>query len=173
MVLKEDLKKRAIYIYLPSVEMADEWKELAEKAGVPISKFVIEHVENSLRQEDKAGYPSRVELIKQLREKNEELINSEKDNRLLRQLIDRLDIELKRYRTQPFLEQEFKGIRSFEKELIELLRKRKIIDSDHLLEELSIDTHELEIVKAINAQLKSLEAYGLIEATVRGWRWLE
>ena len=48
----ETIKQRAIYVYLPSIEMAEEWKKRAEKAGISISKFVIEHVENSLRQEE-------------------------------------------------------------------------------------------------------------------------
>ncbi|MEM3118945.1 MAG: hypothetical protein QW136_11190, partial [Nitrososphaerales archaeon] len=60
MVVKnKQLTKRAIYVYLPNVRMANEWKRLAEKSRVPISKFVVEHVENSLKQEDKKGYASR------------------------------------------------------------------------------------------------------------------
>ena len=44
------IKKRAIFCYLPTFEMVDKWKGLADGLGVSISKFVIEHVENSLRQ---------------------------------------------------------------------------------------------------------------------------
>ena len=153
------MKKRAVYLYLPTVEMADEWKELADKAGLPISKFVIEHVENSLRQEDKAGYPSRTKLIKQLREKTEEAEDLQKEKRLQSHWIDRLDAELAKYRAQPFLEQEYKGTRSYEKELVELLRKKLVVDSDHLLEYLGVNPQETEIVKAIDAQLRNLEAY--------------
>ncbi len=72
MVIREDLK-RAVCIYLATVEMSEEWKKLADKAGIPVSKFVVEHVENSLRQEDTTEYPSRTELIKQLREKTEDV----------------------------------------------------------------------------------------------------
>lgn len=52
MVVKTgQLTNRAIYVYLPTVQMADEWKSLADKAKISISKFVIEHVDNSLNQE--------------------------------------------------------------------------------------------------------------------------
>ena len=42
----------AIYVYLPTVGMADQWKSMADKSKISISKFVIEHVENSLKQEE-------------------------------------------------------------------------------------------------------------------------
>jgi len=35
----ETIKRRAIYVYLPSMEMAERWKVLAEAAGTSISKF--------------------------------------------------------------------------------------------------------------------------------------
>ena len=47
MVKNKELKKRAIYVYPPS-EMAEKWKKTASKASTSISKFVIEHVENSI-----------------------------------------------------------------------------------------------------------------------------
>ena len=75
----KQLKERAIYIYLPSTKMAEEWKEGEELQKQSVSKFVIEHVLNSLKQADKeksgeaGGQASRSELIRQLREKDEEL----------------------------------------------------------------------------------------------------
>ena len=47
MVKKKELKQRAIYVY-PPTDMANNWKKCAEKSSTSISKFVIEHVENSL-----------------------------------------------------------------------------------------------------------------------------
>jgi hypothetical protein len=52
----ETIKKRAIYVYLPSEEMVKEWKELAGKTGTSLSKFVIGHVMNSLGKEG-SGLP--------------------------------------------------------------------------------------------------------------------
>ena len=63
----ETIKKRAIYVYLPSQAMVDDWKGRAERADTSISKFVIERVEDSLRREEgDEGYLSRLELIQQL-----------------------------------------------------------------------------------------------------------
>ena len=37
----DTIKKRAIYVYLPSQEMVDRWKESAKLQKASISKFVI------------------------------------------------------------------------------------------------------------------------------------
>ena len=50
------IKQRVIYVYLPSLEMVEDWKRRAERAGVSLSKFVIERVEDSIRREE--GYLS-------------------------------------------------------------------------------------------------------------------
>lgn len=66
--------------------MVSDWKARAEKTGVSISKFVIERVEGSIRREE--GYLSRLELVKRLREAEEELKKLRNENRLLKRLVD-------------------------------------------------------------------------------------
>jgi hypothetical protein len=178
MVVKTgQLADRSIYVYLPTVEMADEWKSLADRAKISISKFVIEHVDNSLSQEKdrKSNYASRTVLLKQLKEKDEEIAKLKKDNRLLKMLADNLDKELKKHRARPFSDEgrvRFEGVREYDRELVELLRKSGIIDSDSILQELGISPKDTELVKSINRQLRNLQAYGLTEPTPRGWKWL-
>jgi len=169
---KNELKERAIYVYLPSVGMAERWKGLADKSGRTISKFVSEHVENSLKQEEEgAEYKSRADLVKLLREKDEEISKLQREDKLMKELAERLDKELRSYRLQPFGQVGFQGIRSYDRSLVELFKREGIIDSDRLLQKLGIDARETGTVKAIDAQLAGLEAYGLLEATARGWRW--
>ena len=70
----ETIKKRAIYVYLPSQKMADNWKSKADKAGTSISKFVIDRVEDSIvKEEGEESYLNRLELIKKLSTTEEEL----------------------------------------------------------------------------------------------------
>jgi hypothetical protein len=86
----ETIKDRAIYVYLPSLEMVQDWKGRAEKSGVSISKFVIERVEDSLRSEEGEDvYVSRAELVKKLRDSEDELKKARNENRLLRKLAER------------------------------------------------------------------------------------
>jgi hypothetical protein len=168
----DSIKRRSVYVYLPSLEAAEEWKAKARKSNVSISQFVIEHVSNSLRQEDgEEEFKPRAELIQQLREKDEQIQKLARENEILKLALERVENELRRYRAGPFLEPDFKGIRGYDKRLIELLKKGDAIDSDHLLHSLKIDPRDTPLVKAISNQLENLEAYGLVEKTRRGWRW--
>jgi hypothetical protein len=170
----ETIKQRAIYVYLPSLEMAQEWKGRSKKAGTSISKYVIERVEDSFRREDgEEGYTSRLELIERLRKNEEELKKIRDDNRLLRKLVENFDAELKRYRAQPFLEEDFQGVRSFDRELIQLLKEGVLLSDDELLSRLNVSSLDTNVVKAVSSQLQVLASYGLVEFTGRGWRWSE
>ena len=168
----ETIKQRAIYVYLPSLEMVEDWKRRAEKAGVSLSKFVIERVEDSIRKEEgEEGYLSRLELIKRLKRAKEELKQLRSENRLLRRLVENLDRELKRYRAKPFLDENYVGIRRFDKDLIELLRSGRTLSDEEILSSLNIDPADTDLVKAVSKQLEALEAYDLVEFTGKGWRW--
>jgi len=168
----ETIKDRAIYVYLPSLGMVEDWKRRAEKAGVSVSKFVIERVEESIRREEgEEGYLSRAELIKRLRDAEEELKKVKNENRLLKKLAENLDNELRRYRAQPFLEEAFEGVRRFDRDLIELLRKGGSYTEEQILTHLNIDPSDTDLVKAVSKQLEALEGYGLLEYKGRGWKW--
>ncbi len=181
-VSSKELKERSLYVYLPSRKMAEEWKERASKQDQSISKFIIEHVLDSIRQVDREkssegeergpAASSKVELIRNLREKDEELKRVNQEAKLYRQLAEKLDSELRHYRIQPFLDPKFKGVSAYDKNLIELLKKRRQVDSDRLLDALNIDPTKTELVKGIRNQLDLLEAYGLVETTPRGWKWV-
>ncbi len=170
----ETIKQRAIYVYLPSLEMVQEWKDRSTKAGTSISKYVIERVEDSLRREDgEEGYASRLELIDSLRKNVEELKKIRDENRLLRKLVENLDVELKRYRAQPFLEEGFQGVRSFDRELFQMLKEGNLLSDDEILSRLNISPTDTDMVKAVSSQLQILESYGVVEFTGRGWKWSE
>ena len=168
----DSIKQKSIYVYLPSLEMVREWKAKASKASISISQFVIEHVGNSLRQEEgEEDYKPRAELIRQLHDKDTQIEKLARENEILKLALERVENELRRYRAEPFLQEDFRGVRGYDRRLIELLRKGEAIDSDHLLRLLRIDPRDTPLVKAISTQLKNLEAYGLVDKTRRGWRW--
>jgi len=168
----ETIKKRAIYVYLPSEKMVEDWKSGADKAGVSISKFVLDRVEDSVRKEDgEEGYLSRLELIKKLSSSEEELKKLRQDNRMLKNLVDNLDNELKKLRAEPFLQDDFRGTRRYNQELIDLLRDGRSYTGEDILTHLNINPSDTNLVKAVNTQLEVLEGYGLVEYAGRGWKW--
>ena len=170
---KPELLKRTAYIYLSSEKELQEWKDRAKKSNIPLSQFVYEHVTNSLRQETgDETYQPRVELIEQLQEKDHVIEKLTRQNEITSLALERVETELRRYRAAPFLEDDFRGVRKYDRKLIELLRKGETIDSNHLLQLLRINPKETDLVKAVSRQLENLEAYGLIQKTPRGWRWL-
>jgi hypothetical protein len=165
------IKQRAIYVYLPSQQMTERWKQLAEKQGTSISKFVAEHVENSLRQEHEPGYRSRSEMSNDIQELKAELEEERKRSRRLDLVVERLEEELRRYRAQPFLEKDFQGVRGFNRQLVEILRAGGVLTNEDLLARLGVAHSEHEAIKSISKQLEILESYGLVKSTPRGWRW--
>ncbi len=163
-------KSRYVYLYLPSAEDKARWERLAEEAGVPLSKFVIEVVEGSLAENSE--FKPRGELIKEigtLRNENKELRDDLKQKKIV---LEKYESELKRYRSQAFVEEKFDGARSHSNELVKILRRSGTIDSYKLLEELEVDPNDSNLIKAISNQLEDLEAYGLVTSTQRGWRWI-
>ena len=173
MVGRESLKTRSIYVYLPSDEMARDWKDRAKKSNVSISQFVLEHVGNSLSlEEGEEGFRSRAQILQELRSKDETIEKLGRENKVLNLALERVENELRNYRAEPFLEENFRGIRGYDRNLVELLKKGEAVDSDHILQMLKIDVRDTPLVKAVDRQLQNLEAYGLAEKTRRGWKWI-
>lgn len=170
---RESIRERSVYVYVPSVQMLQDWKSMAKKSHVPLSKFVLEHVNNSLRQEEgEENYKPRAHLIKDLHQKDETIEKLTRENEITGLALERVESELRRYRAAPFLEEDFRGVRSYDRRLVDLLKKGDVIDSDYILRLLRINPKEIGLVKAVGRQLENLEAYGLVAKTRRGWKWV-
>ena len=172
----ETIKQRALYVYLPSLEMVEDWKRRAEKERKSLSNFVMLKVLDSIGFEE--GSAQREQMLKELEEtrkqKEDVLEENEKlrqENRMLRMLSDNLDKELKRLRTQPFLEAGFVGKRKFDKNLIDLLRRGHGVDKDMILTRLHIDPSDAELIDGVRKELEALQAYDLLEYDGRWWKW--
>ena len=173
MAKTKSINERYVYAYLPSVEMVKDWKARAKKSNVSISQFVYEQVTNSLRQEDgEESYKPRAALIEELRKKDDNIGRLTRENEITKLALERVESELRKYRAEPFIEEKFSGIRKYDQKLIEILKKGETIDSDHILRQLRVSPRETDLVKAVSKQLENLEAYGLVEKTRRGWRWV-
>ena len=168
----DTIKKRALYIYLPTEEMAADWKGKATQTHQSISKFITEHVTNSLNQEkDNPSVESRIQLIadkKKLQEENKDLY---KRIKMLETLVERLEQDIKHYTAKPFLQENFSGIRTYEKDLIRLFRTSKEVRKEDLYQKLNINPMDMEATTALQNQIRNLEGYGLIKDIGGKWRW--
>jgi hypothetical protein len=143
---------RYVYVYLPTAEDKQRWQSLADEAGVPLSRFVIELVENALVEE--SDFKPRGELVKEigkLRAENRELRDDLKQKKIV---LEKYENELKRYRNEAFVEEKFEGVRKYNKEIIAILKRSGVVDSYELLEELGIDPKETDLVRAVSKQLE-------------------
>ena len=164
-------KSRYVYLYLPSAEDKARWEKLAKEAGVPLSKFVIEVFESTLAEE--SDFKPRGELVKEigkLRSENKLLRDDVNQKKIV---LEKYETELKRYRSQAFVENKFEGVRKYNRELMAILKQGGVLESYKLLEDLGIDPNDSQLVKAVSKQLEELESFGLVTSTKRGWRWVE
>jgi hypothetical protein len=168
-VVKPD-RSRYIWLYLPSKADKERWQALAEKAQTPLSGFCISIIEEKLAEED-GGVP-RQKVMKEM-----ETLKAE--NKVLRDemrqkeiVIERYEAELRRYRSEPFLHDDYKGVRPFSEELVKILKERGHVDGYQLLDLLGVKPNEAETIKAVSKQLEELEAYGLVETNGKDWQWI-
>jgi hypothetical protein len=163
-------KSRYVWLYLPSKADKDRWQALADKVQTPLSKFCISIVEERLSEESE--FKPRHELSKEM-----ETLKAE--NKILRDdlrqkviVLERYEGELKKYRSQSFLGEDYVGVRRYNKEIVDLLKSRGQADSYRILEDLGIDPRESDLVKAVSRQLEELEAYGMVKTDGRSWQWI-
>jgi hypothetical protein len=163
-------KKRYTYVYHPSVEHKERWVKLAKKARTPLSKFIIGTVDGVIDEQE--DFNPRRELIREmeaLRAENKALRDDLKQKIIV---LERYESELKRYRSQAFLGEDYRGVRGYSKELVEILKSRGFMDSYALLADLGIDPRESDLVKAVSNQLEEIERFGFLKPEGKGWRWI-
>ena len=145
-----------------------------------LSSFIIEVVENAITPEIETDHIMISDLQKEIDTLKEEIATLYKEKEMLRKLHEVQEKEIRQYRAQPFLQDDFEGVRQFDKSLVELLKanrrsdgKNKSTSSNEILLKLNIDpSSETQAIKAVTAQLEILERYGIVEITSQGWRWV-
>ena len=108
-----------------------------------------------------------------------ELEGLKNENKALREdltrksiLIERYEAELKRYRAAPWMETDFKGIRTMNEDLVTILKARGSVDRMQLLEALGIDRREADLIKALNSQIVALEGFGMVRVEGGLLQWI-
>jgi ribosomal protein L17 len=131
----------------------------------------VDHVQNSLNLENDENYASRTKIIEENSTLQKEI--REKDKRIghLELLVEKLEEDLQLYRSRVFTEASFKGIRPYDKRLVELLKEPGLHTSREILDRLGIDGREADVVKGVLNQIENLHDYGLVTATGKGWTW--
>jgi hypothetical protein len=165
------LKARYVDVYLPSENAKREWEEEANKAGLPMSKFVFEAVEAFRAAKNETP---RSDMVRELAEAKEEAQKLRSELKIKTLLLEKLEADVYKARYANFQEVEMgEGTRRHDQELIKILQRGKALEGYSILKELAIDPGETEAVKLVNNQLESLRRFGLVEETATGWKWIK
>jgi hypothetical protein len=162
-------QSRYTYVYHPSREHKERWKKIAAKARIPLSKFIIATVDGVVDENEE--YKPRRELAAEVETLRQENIGLREDLHRKDIILSRYEVELKRYRAAPWIE-DTPGIAQMNEDLIKILKARGSIEGGQLLEELGIDRREKDLAKAIHKQLESLMAFGAVKQDNGSWTWL-
>jgi len=168
----DTILNRVIQVYLPSIEMKKQWEDMSGHSKTSTSKFIIEHVNNSLQQEqNKEGYSSRAELLDDMKKLQDENKDLYKKIKMYESLVMKLEEENRGYRMKPFLEDNYYADREFERDLVTLFITRSEVRKEDVYDHLGIKTQDADKVKAIKKQIEILERYGLLKDVGGKWRW--
>jgi predicted DNA-binding protein len=167
---------RSFWVYAKNDEMAEKWKHSANKAGVPLSRFLGElieqHIENgefSTAQEKEKRFNELQMKVQQLQLENSAL---DKKAKMLESFAERLDEENRSLRNAPILDNNFSGVREHhEQRLIDLLKEKKVVKETELLDLMHISPKDSDSTKAIMRQLDDLQKYNLIKKSGGALRW--
>ena len=168
----DSINDRRVDVYLDSIEQKKRWADIAEDRGTSLSKFVQHSVEYTIEK----GGPDFIETgqnaeeLQELEKKISDLQEQVKEKKLV---IEKLRTELKSLRSAPFREEDFEGTRSFDEELVDILRDAGHLRAEEIFRRLNVDPQNIEVVEGVQKQLSQLERYGVVEETVNGWRWCD
>ena len=168
----KSLLKRVV-IYPRSEAQKRFWEREADKCVMSLSGFLLNTIEDALREPDEDALDFETESRLQA-------VEFAQENKMLKQEILRLnkllsiqEKELKDLRNKAFLEPAFSGVRSFDKELLKLLQsKEKAFNQDEIMAGLDIHYTDSEAIKSLTQQLDALVEYRLVQITGRGWKWV-
>ncbi len=169
----ETIKERTVSVYLPDLYMLNEWRKVASEHEMSLSRFIIERIEESLREQgDGERYTRRdlVERNQQLERENGALL---KELEMKTKVSDALERENKNLRSQPWLNPDKNERLDFNREIIAMFRSKKRVYFDDFFPALGIKPTDFNLIKAATNQLTILTGYGLITQDLKGWKWVE
>lgn len=166
----DTVAQRTVKAYLPSQDDVDRWKAAADEAGLSLSRFIQQTVEQRLQEGDATATEDRVqELEQKLDETQRELEQVEDERDRYRRLLDIQEDELQRLR-QSEADKAQGPTGSVNPKLLEILIRHGSIDETSLLAQLDVDPDADEAAAVID-ELEFYERAGAVEKTGKYWRW--
>jgi hypothetical protein len=158
---------RTHMLYFKSERDRKSWIEAANNAGEPVSKYIIEMAKLGLaKRERPKDDPLETARLR------EEVVKLQSRNRDLETIRENNEAEILKLRHRAFLQPPTdKGSRTYSRMLVDLLQGGGTWSGRDILKALHVSSTDSEAVDIVLNQLHGLEYHGLVEESVRGWRW--
>ncbi len=166
---RKEFRGRTATVYLPAGEILTEWQKEAAQGGATISKYIFEMVEKARRPAEDVVRPDLVRENSDLKTLNRKL---EHEVNLLKTNLEIMQTEVYKQRFAGFEQVDALGTHSYDRALVDMLKRGKVLDSQEILGGLGIDPRDSQAVKLVSNQLEELKRFGLIRESPHGWRWL-
>jgi hypothetical protein len=83
-----------------------------------------------------------------------------------------MQAEVYKQRFAGFKQVDAPGMHSYDRALVDMLKRGKVLDSQEILGGLGINPRDSQAVKLVSNQLEELKRFGLVSELLQGWRWL-
>ncbi|MFY9606202.1 MAG: hypothetical protein WAS24_05680 [Thermoplasmata archaeon] len=166
------LKDREVNLYLPTVEMVNQWKTEAEKHGLSLSKFVVEVVDDALRKNPK-GVTPREQLEAELKRAYAELELSIGKWEDLREVQKRNEETIAEYRERLFKPGKIsEKAAEYVPRLAELIQDERVLPFVVAGKKFGIKDTDVNGFRALGSAADALARIGIIEKGILDWRWV-
>ena len=166
---RKEFRGRTATVYLPAGEILTAWQKEAAQGGATISEYIFEMVEKARRPAEEAARPDLVRENSDLKTLNRKL---EQEVNLLKANLEITQAEIYKQRFACFEQVDAPGMHSYDRALVDMLKRGKVLDSQEIFGSLGIDPRDTQAVKLVSNQLEELKRFGLIRESPHGWRWL-
>lgn len=166
---RKEYRGRTATVYLPAEEILTAWQNEAKQGGATISDYIFEMVEKARRPADDQARPELVRENSDIKTLNRKL---EQEVNLLKANLEIMQAEVYKQRFAGFEQVDATGMHSYDKALVDMLKRGKILDSQEILGSLGINPRDSQAVKLVSNQLEELKRFGLVSESIQGWRWL-
>ena len=166
---RKEYRGRTATVYLPAGEILTAWQNEAKQGGATISEYIFEMVEKARRPAEDVVRPDLVRENSDLKTLNRKL---EQEVNLLKANMEIMQTEVYKQRFAGFEQVDAPGMHSYDRALVDMLKRGKILDSQEILNGLGINPRDSQAVKLVSNQLEELKRFGLVSESIQGWRWL-
>lgn len=166
------IKQRSLTVYLPTEEMLEKWKKEAERYGAPLSRYVVEVVDDAVRKNPQ-GMTPREQLEQELEKIKVDYKLALVRLKALEETLEERDTTVAEYRSRltksenPHLE----DVRMMFEPVSSYLRENGALKMEDAYEVFGFSPSNTKSVRSLKASIEVLKRMGLVEEGVEEWRW--